>query len=138
MQISVFEVMSLYPIDQYQNAIPRAIRLHKLKQVQSKEYFMLMTHDSIGHLERSAWVLYCWVVALSLNGDTVAYHSALKKKCLGFQYESSLVLIVINQMIVYMTETAINLFSFHIMIIKSSLTWYPFIHLTDISFLTFA
>ena len=51
MLISVFEVMSIYMIDRYQNAIPRAMPLHELKKVQLQERFTLMTHDSIGHLK---------------------------------------------------------------------------------------
>ena len=51
MRISVFQVMSVYPIDRYQNAIPRAMPLHELKKVQLQKCFMLMTHDSIGHLK---------------------------------------------------------------------------------------
>ena len=47
--ISVFEVMSVYPISRYQNAIPRAVPLHELKKV--PECFTLVIHDSIGHLK---------------------------------------------------------------------------------------
>ena len=43
-------LMSIYLIDQYQNAIPRAMSLHELKKVQLQELFKLMTHDLIGHL----------------------------------------------------------------------------------------
>ena len=46
MWISVFDDMSVYPIDQYQNVIPRVMPFHELKQATS-ERFMLMTHESI-------------------------------------------------------------------------------------------
>ena len=49
MRISVFEVMNVYPIHRYQNAIPRAMPLHELKKVQLQEH--LMTRDSIFHLK---------------------------------------------------------------------------------------
>ena len=51
MRIPVSEVLSVYPIDRYQNAIPRAMPLHALKKVQLQEHFTLMTQDSIGHLK---------------------------------------------------------------------------------------
>ena len=51
MRISVFEVVGSYPIDQYQNSIPRAMPLSELKKVQLKELFMLMIQDSIGCLK---------------------------------------------------------------------------------------
>ena len=50
MGVFIFDDMSVYLIDQYQNAILRAMPLHELQQVQL-ERFMLMTHDSIGHLK---------------------------------------------------------------------------------------
>ena len=43
--------MNIYPIDQYQNAIPRAMLPHELEKVQLHKRFMLMTQDSIGHLK---------------------------------------------------------------------------------------
>ena len=43
--------MSIYPKDQYQNAIQRAMPGHELKKFQLQEHFMLMTQDSIGHLK---------------------------------------------------------------------------------------
>ena len=49
MRISIFYGISVYPIDWYQNAIPRAMSLHELKQVQLQECVTLMTQDSIGH-----------------------------------------------------------------------------------------
>ena len=58
MRIYVFEVMSIYPIDRYQNAIPRVMPLNELLQ----EHIMLMTHDSIGHLK-----MLCMSI-LSLSG----------------------------------------------------------------------
>ena len=60
--------MSVYQIDRYQNAIPRAMLLHELKKAQPQECFTLnlmtqiVTHDSIGHLET-----LCMSI-LSLNG----------------------------------------------------------------------
>ena len=89
MRISVFEVMNVYPIDQYQNAIPRLMPLHELEKSLTSKCFMFMTHDSIGvsrswHMillviwKPSAWVFCRWAVVLSLNGS--AYSSALRKK----------------------------------------------------------
>ena len=43
---STLGVMSVYPIDQYQNTIPRAMPLQELK-----EHFTLMTQDSFGYLK---------------------------------------------------------------------------------------
>ena len=43
--------MSIYLIDRYQNAIPRAKQLQELKKIQLQECFRLMAHDSIGHLK---------------------------------------------------------------------------------------
>ena len=63
MRISIFEVMSVYPIDRYQNAIPRAMPLHELKKVQLQEHFTPMTHDSIGHLK-----MLCMSVLLLSGG----------------------------------------------------------------------
>ena len=60
--------MSVYPIDQYQNAIPRAMRLHELN-----------SQDSIGHMKNplhERFIAEQW----SLNGNDAAYRSALKKK----------------------------------------------------------
>ena len=51
MRISVFEAMSVLPIDRYQNATPRSISLHELQKVQLQERFTLVTQDSIGHLK---------------------------------------------------------------------------------------
>ena len=65
MHIFSFDGMSVYSIDQYQNAIPRVMPLHEFKQVQLQERFMLMAHDSIGHLK-----ILC-MSALSLSGGTV-------------------------------------------------------------------
>ena len=48
--------------NRYQNAIPRAMPPHVLKQVQLQERFMLMTHNSIGHLK-----MLCMSI-LSLSG----------------------------------------------------------------------
>ena len=54
-----FEVMSVYSIDRYQNSTPRAMPLHELKKVQIQEHFMLLTHDSIGHLKMLCMSVYC-------------------------------------------------------------------------------
>ena len=51
MCISFFEVKSVLPIDQYQNATPRAISLHELKKVKLQERFTLVPQDPIGHLK---------------------------------------------------------------------------------------
>ena len=48
--LSVFKVMSVYPIDRYQNPIARVMSLLDLK-VQLQKRFRLMAHDSIGHLK---------------------------------------------------------------------------------------
>ena len=63
--------------------------LHELKKVQLKERLTLMTQDSIGRLETLLIAFYLWAVAWSLNGNAVAHRSALKK-CLAFEFESSL------------------------------------------------
>ena len=64
MRISVFEIMSVYPIiDQYQNAIPKAMPLHELKKDQIQQRFTLMTQDSIGPLKT-----LCMSVLLLSNG----------------------------------------------------------------------
>ena len=78
MSISIFEVMSIYPIDQYQNPIARAMLLHELKKVQLQEHFMLMIMILLVIWKRSA-SFYRWEVALNLNGNVTAHHSALKK-----------------------------------------------------------
>ena len=61
MHISVFEVMSIYPIDQYQKAIPREMPLHELKK--KKFNFMCVSHSWHRILlviwRCSAWVFYC-------------------------------------------------------------------------------
>ena len=49
--LSVFEVMSVYPIDCYKNAIPRGMPIHELKKVHLQEHFTLMTQDTFGHLK---------------------------------------------------------------------------------------
>ena len=51
MCIFVFDGMRVYPIDWYQNAIPRAMPLQEFKRVQLQERFTLMSHDSIDHLK---------------------------------------------------------------------------------------
>ena len=62
--------------------------LHELKKVQLQVYFTLMTHDSIGPLKT-----LCMSI-LSLSGGVESEwkrynRSALKKKMLAFEYESS-------------------------------------------------
>ena len=85
MCISVFDVMIIYPIGQYQNAIPRVMPHHELKQVQLQERFTLMTQDSIGHQK-----LCCMSVSLLSGGiesEWKHYSSPLsveKKKTLAF------------------------------------------------------
>ena len=74
MRIYVFEVTSVYPIGQYQNAFPRVMPLHVLKKVQLQERFTLMTHGSI-YLK----TLCISIFLLSLNGNTAGHRSALKK-----------------------------------------------------------
>ena len=59
-----FEVKSVLPIDQYQNATSRAISPHELKKVQLQEHFMLMTQDSIGHLKMLCMSILSLAVAL--------------------------------------------------------------------------
>ena len=54
--------------------------LHELKQVQLQKCFMLVTHDSIGHLKTRCMSFYHRAVALSLNGNAAAHRSALTKK----------------------------------------------------------
>ena len=39
----------------------------------------LVTHDSIGHLKTLCMSIYRLAVALSLNGNTTAHRSVLKK-----------------------------------------------------------
>ena len=77
----VFEVMSAYPIDWNQNAIPRVMPLHELKKVHSRVFH---THDTWFYwssekalhepfiAERWRWV---WMEMLWLT----AHHSALEK-----------------------------------------------------------
>ena len=45
----ILKFMSGFSVDRYQNAIQRAMPLHKLKKVQLQEHFL--TQDSIGHLQ---------------------------------------------------------------------------------------
>ena len=59
-----FDVMSVYPIDWYQNAFQREMPLQELKQVLVQERFTLMTQDSIGHLKTLSMSI------LLLSGDT--------------------------------------------------------------------
>ena len=82
MGIFVFEVMSVCPVDQYQNAMPRAMLLHQLKNVQLQERSTVMTHDSLGHLKRLCMsvLLLRWALVLNLNGNAVAHGFALKKR----------------------------------------------------------
>ena len=61
MHISVFEVISVYPIDRYQNTIPTAMLLYELKKVHLQERFKFMTH-SIGRLRTLC------ISVLSLSG----------------------------------------------------------------------
>ena len=77
------------------NAITRAIPLHKLKKSSTSRAFH--AHDTWFY-RSSENALHCmsvyrWAVALSLNGDAAAHRSALKK-CLAFEYEFSLTVII--------------------------------------------
>ena len=67
----------------------RVMPLQMLKQVQLKERFMLMTHDSIGHLK----TLYMSVLSLTgcVESELQLTTQRWKKKNrLAFEYESSL------------------------------------------------
>ena len=76
---SVFEVMSVYPLDWYQNPIPRAMPLHELKKVQLQEHFTLMTHDSVDHLK-----ILC-VSVLSLSGGIESEWKATAHRALSIE-----------------------------------------------------
>ena len=78
MLISIFDGMSVYPIDRDQNVILRAVPLHVLKQVQLQEHFKLMTNDSIGHLKTLFMNKLSLSIALSMNRNLAAHRSALK------------------------------------------------------------
>ena len=67
-----FEVISVYPIDPYQNSILRAMLFNELKNVQLQECFTLMTHDSIGCLKTLCMSIFCRAVAWSLNENAAA------------------------------------------------------------------
>ena len=76
MLISIFEVMSTYPIDQYQNAIPRAMPIHELKKsLTSRRVSRLWHRILLVVLNRSAWGFYRRVVALSLIGNAADHCS---------------------------------------------------------------
>ena len=81
MSISVFEVIiSVHPIDRYQNAISRVMLLPELKKVQLQECFTLMTQDSIGHLtilSPSGGVDSEWKHCSSLLSISLRMNSAL-------------------------------------------------------------
>ena len=79
MRISVFEVMSVQPIEQYQNTTPRAMLFHELKKVQLQERVTLMTQDSTGHLKTLCMSIFAKQWCLSPNGRATAHRSALKK-----------------------------------------------------------
>ena len=63
MHISIFEVMSIYPIDQYQKAIPIAMLLHELKNVNfmsvSRSWHMILL---------VIWKCTAWVFLLLRGG----------------------------------------------------------------------
>ena len=59
-----FEVKSVLPIDQYQNATSKAISQHELKKVQLQERYTLVTQVSIGHLKTLCISVLSLVVAL--------------------------------------------------------------------------
>ena len=62
------EVISIYPTDRYQNAIPRVMLLHELKKFNFKSVSHLMTHNFVGHLK----TLYMSILLLSggVKSDT--------------------------------------------------------------------
>ena len=62
MRISVFEVVSIYPIDRHQNALPTAMQLHELNKVQLQEHFTLMNMILLVIWKRCPWVFYRWAV----------------------------------------------------------------------------
>ena len=92
MCISIFEIMGIYPIDQYQNAIPRALSLHELKMFSFKSVSRsFMTQSSIGRLKT-----LCMSI-LSLSGGVESEWKCCSsllsiEKCVAFEYESSFIL----------------------------------------------
>ena len=70
--------MSVSPIDQYQNATPRAISQHKLKKVQLQKRFTLLTQDSIGHLKTLCMSVLSLAVAFESNENATAHRRAIK------------------------------------------------------------
>ena len=81
MHIPVFEVMSVYPIDQYQNTTPRVMPLHELKKAQLPERSKLKSWHMILLViwKCSAWAFIVKQSPLSLNGNATAHLTALKK-----------------------------------------------------------
>ena len=78
MRVSVFEVINVYPIDQYQNAIPRVMPLHELKKGRFKNVSGSWHRMQLVIWKCCAWPFYHWVVAWSLNGNAAAHRSVLK------------------------------------------------------------
>ena len=81
MRVSVFEVMSVYSIDQYQNAVPKAMLLYELKKILLQERFTLMTYDSIGLLKQTLHEFFvadrcCWVWIKTLQLTTQCWKNA--------------------------------------------------------------
>ena len=67
-----FKVMNIYPIDQYENTIPRVMPLHELKKA------LIMTQDSIGHLKMLCMRVLLFRGGMESDGNTAAYCPVLK------------------------------------------------------------
>ena len=85
MCISVFEVRTIYLINNIQNTIPRLMLLHELKKslisrvFHAHEIWSYWSSENTPHVGRG---LYQWAGpgVLSLNGQAAAHHSALEGK----------------------------------------------------------
>ena len=72
--------MKVYPMDRYQNVIPRAATpLHELKRVQLQDRFTLMTNDCIGHLKTPSVCVISLRGGEFLNRNTAAHDSLMTK-----------------------------------------------------------
>ena len=69
MRTFVFKVLSIYLIDQYQNATPRLIPLYKMNKNQLQERVTILTHDSIGGLQ----MFYKWALWMEMLHLTAEY-----------------------------------------------------------------
>ena len=88
--LSTHEVMSVYLINQYQNAILWVMPLHELKQVQLQEHFTLMTHDCTSMYtlhERFITELQHWTEMLCSSPLSVV---SVFQNCSAFQHDSSI------------------------------------------------